>query len=86
MMCRCTSGHWVNSAAALAIGGGFDTGYIRALGLDGLKIIKDYIHAGGRYLGICAGAYLACHEIEFDMGGPLEVCGQRSLEFYPGIF
>ena len=82
----CTSGHWVNSAAVLAIGGGFDTGYLRALGSEGLQIIKDYVNAGGRYLGICAGAYLACHAIEFDKGGALEVCGQRRLGFFPGIF
>ena len=71
-------------AALLAIGGGFDTGYIRALNTDGLEKIRDYVTTGGRYLGICAGAYLACQEIEFDKGGPLEVCGPRSLQFLPG--
>lgn len=69
----------------LAIGGGFDIGYLRAFGSEGLQIIRDFIHAGGKYLGICAGAYLACHEIEFDKNGELEVCGPRSLKFFPGI-
>lgn len=36
------------------------------------------------YSGICAGAYLACDFIEFDLDGPLEVKGQRFLNFFKG--
>ena len=84
MVWLCTSGHWVSTAALLAIGGGFDTGYLRALQAEGIQLIRDYVEGGGRYLGICAGAYLACCDIEFDKGGDLEVCGPRNLMFYPG--
>lgn len=30
----------------------------------------DYVHAGGSYLGLCAGAYYACDRIEFELGTP----------------
>lgn len=68
----------------LAIGGGYDTGYIQALQSDGIRNIKNYVEGGGSYLGICAGAYLACRRIEFDKGGKFEVCGSRDLGFFPG--
>lgn len=68
----------------LAIGGGYDTGYIQALQSDGIRNIKNYVEGGGSYLGICAGAYLACRRIEFDKGGKFEVCGSRNLGFFQG--
>jgi glutamine amidotransferase-like uncharacterized protein len=56
----------METATLLAIGGGYDLGYIRALKTDGLHNIKTYVERGGSYLGICAGAYLVCRRIEFD--------------------
>ncbi|XP_013422157.1 uncharacterized protein LOC106182074 [Lingula anatina] len=78
------TGKWRESCALFAVGGGYDMGYINALQEDGLLMIKEYVHSGGAYLGICAGAYLGCSDIEFDKGGPLEVCGRRQLEFFQG--
>jgi biotin--protein ligase len=43
------------------------------------------VENGGKYLGICAGAYYACGEIEFEKGTPLEVVGERELRFFPGL-
>ncbi|KAL3843136.1 hypothetical protein ACJMK2_021088 [Sinanodonta woodiana] len=78
-------GSWKNQTALLALGGGYDLGFINALGNDGMKHIKDYVtYTGGAYLGICAGAYFACDHIEFDKGGPLEVVGERQFKFFPG--
>ncbi|KAK3596794.1 hypothetical protein CHS0354_036633 [Potamilus streckersoni] len=78
-------GSWKNQTALLALGGGYDLGFINALGNDGMKNIKDYVtYTGGAYLGICAGAYFACDHIEFDKGGPLEVVGERQFKFFPG--
>ncbi|XP_062570650.1 uncharacterized protein LOC134232679 [Saccostrea cucullata] len=77
-------GSWCDSAALYVIGGGYDLGLIEALGPTGMNKIQEYVHRGGSYLGICSGAYFACSYIEFDKGGPLEVCGERQLKFYPG--
>ncbi|XP_033739935.1 biotin--protein ligase-like [Pecten maximus] len=78
-------GTWTSSTALYVIGGGYDLGFIRALGDEGTLKIRDYVRAGGRYLGICAGAYFACNSIEFDKGGPQQVCGDRILRFFPGV-
>ncbi|XP_067655310.1 uncharacterized protein CT_035-like [Haliotis asinina] len=78
-------GHWVKDAALLAIGGGYDLGLIRALGTSGIKMIRNYVLKGGAYLGLCSGGYFACDFIEFDKCGPLDVCGERHLKFFPGL-
>lgn len=79
-------GAWCDEAALYVIGGGYDLGLIKALGPEGTNKIQQYVHQGGSYLGICSGAYFASSYIEFDKGGPLEVCGDRQLKFYPGKF
>lgn len=68
----------------LAIGGGYDLGLIKALGETGMTNIRNFIHDGGSYLGICSGAYFACDRIEFDKDGPQQVIGDRHLKFFPG--
>jgi biotin--protein ligase len=64
--------------------GGRDLPYVEALSGRGIQVIHDYIAAGGRFLGICAGAYFASSYVEFDKGGDLEVLGERALKFFPG--
>ena len=63
------------SVRLLCIGGGFDLGYVKTLGLEGMRIIREFVQTGGNYLGICAGAYFATDYVQFDAGGPLEVTG-----------
>ncbi|KAL4225722.1 hypothetical protein ACF0H5_016411 [Mactra antiquata] len=77
-------GKLCSDTSLLAIGGGYDLGLIQSLGEVGMTNIKNYVHSGGSYLGICSGAYFACDRIEFDKDGPLEVVGDRFLKFYPG--
>lgn len=77
-------GTWRRDAAAICFGGGYDLGFIQALGRNGIKHIRDYVSKGGSYLGICAGGYFGCEYIYFDEGGQLEVCGERHLKFFPG--
>ncbi|GFO12757.1 biotin--protein ligase [Plakobranchus ocellatus] len=77
-------GSWMKNCHAIAFGGGYDLGFIKALGKNGTKIIREFVQQGGAYLGICAGAYWASDYIEFDKGGPLQVVGERFLKFYPG--
>lgn len=40
--------------------------YYDDLGGKGFAAIKDYVADGGSYIGICAGAYLACQEIAYE--------------------
>lgn len=70
--------------SCLCIGGGFDLGYMQSIGQNGCKNIREFVEAGGRYVGICAGAYFASNYIAFDMNGPLEVKGERWLRFFNG--
>lgn len=44
----------------------------------------DYVERGGAYMGICAGAYYGCSEVQFEPGTALQVFGQRELAFWPG--
>ena len=74
----------MESAALLVIGGGYDMGFLRALGSDGAAQVRAYVQTGGSYLGLCAGAYFASAQVTFDEGGDLEVCGPRPLRFFPG--
>ncbi|XP_064603576.1 uncharacterized protein TC_0305-like isoform X2 [Liolophura sinensis] len=79
------NGTWRTDAALMIFGGGFDLGFIESLGKKGVQSVHDYVWAdGGAYLGLCAGGYFACDSIAFDKAGPLEVCGERHLKFYPG--
>jgi biotin--protein ligase len=72
------------NAKLFCIGGGRDLGYLKMLGVEGCEEIKNYVHLGGIYLGICAGAYFAADYIEFDLNGPIEVKGERMLKFFNG--
>jgi biotin--protein ligase len=75
---------WEREAALLIIPGGRDLFYHAKLDGAGTERIRRFVAEGGSYLGICAGAYFGCGAIEFEKGGPLEVCGERSLKFFPG--
>lgn len=78
-------GEWRGECRLLIIPGGADLPYCKYLNGAGTRIIRDYVESGGRYLGLCAGAYFACKRVEFELGTPLEVQGDRELAFYPGI-
>ncbi len=76
---------WEKEIDLLIVPGGRDIFYHAALDGKGTEKIRRYVENGGNYLGICAGAYFACESIEFEKGGPIEVCAERSLKFFPGI-
>ncbi|ODN76679.1 biotin-[acetyl-CoA-carboxylase] ligase [Cryptococcus amylolentus CBS 6039] len=77
---------WEPSCALLVIPGGRDLPFVEALTEQRAvtEKIREYVQEGGRYLGLCAGAYFACEQVTFDVGGGLEVCGKRDLGFFPG--
>jgi glutamine amidotransferase-like uncharacterized protein len=82
--CKLKEEGWEDRTAAIIIPGGRDVYYHSALGQEGSEKIKKYVQQGGAYLGLCAGAYFASEEIEFEKGGRHEVCAKRTLCFYPG--
>ncbi|KIO23381.1 hypothetical protein M407DRAFT_78134, partial [Tulasnella calospora MUT 4182] len=75
---------WPASCALLVIPGGRDTPYVSALEKANPKI-KDYVKLGGSFLGICAGGYYGSARVEWEVGTPLEVVGDRALAFFPGV-
>lgn len=77
------AGGWQETCEALAFPGGADRPYARKLDGAGNRLIRDYVEAGGRYLGVCAGAYYACRRIDFT-GADLAVKQERELAFFPG--
>jgi len=75
---------WEKKAEIVIIPGGRDVPYSLALQGDANRRIRNYVANGGRYLGICAGAYYGSASVCFEKGGPLEVIGPRELSFFPG--
>jgi biotin--protein ligase len=73
---------WIQTAALLVIPGGADIPYFEKLRGQGCTNISEYVKNGGKYLGICAGAYFACGEIEFALGTDEEVRQERELKFF----
>lgn len=76
---------WESDTSLLIIPGGRDIPYHVALKGKGNARIRSFVNNGGSFLGICAGAYYGCRNVEFDRGTPLEVVGERELAFFPGI-
>ena len=72
---------WEPSCALLVIPGGRDLPYVDELGVKTrvTKRIREFIEHGGKYLGICAGAYFGSETVIFDQGGDMEVVGKRDL-------
>jgi glutamine amidotransferase-like uncharacterized protein len=77
------NGSWQEDAALFVIPGGADLFYAKKLNGKGNANIKSFVTNGGKFLGICAGAYYASSEVEFELGGSLEVIGTRELGFFP---
>lgn len=77
-------GDWENEAALLIVPGGRDIPYHEKLKGKANQRIRNYIESGGKYLGICAGAYYGSKNIVFEEGKKHEVIAQRELGFFPG--
>lgn len=76
--------NWEENTSILIIPGGRDIPYFELLKGVGCKKIYNYVSNGGKYIGICAGAYFACNFIEFEKGTPNEVLSYRDLNFFYG--
>jgi len=66
--------------------GGADTPMVTALGTSGAAALSAYVAAGGAYLGLCAGAYLAAARIEWEAArSGWAVVADRPLGWYRGV-
>lgn len=75
---------WEPQTALFVMPGGRDLPYHRALKGAANQRLRRYIENGGKYLGICAGAYYGCRDFQFEKGTPLEMMQERELAFFPG--
>lgn len=80
---------FLRTVTLIIIPGGAGQAIYRQLGPLGNHKIKAYVHAGGNYLGLCAGAYYGASETQFEVGRgkPYEIPSDTdaALGFYPGI-
>jgi biotin--protein ligase len=75
---------WEAGCSLLVIPGGRDLPFVQDLAGRPIERIRNFVlQRKGRFLGICAGAYFACHRVEFEEGTPLEVIGMRELNLCP---
>ncbi|MGD2168740.1 MAG: BPL-N domain-containing protein [Chlamydiota bacterium] len=77
-------GSWDIGCSLFVIPGGRDLPYQNLLQGQGIENIASFVKKGGKFLGICAGAYFACSSIEFAKGTNLEIIEKRDLQFYSG--
>jgi len=76
---------WEKETYALAIGGGSCSIWEALLQEEGMRKIHDFVVQGGRYLGICAGAYFGAAISYFQEVGKEPLEKRRPLGFYPGL-
>jgi type 1 glutamine amidotransferase len=62
--------------------GGSGSGQSKGLGETGLRNVREFVRQGGGYVGICAGAYLAC--ASFDWGLAILNAGTVSSKWRRG--
>lgn len=80
---------WAPSCALLVIPGGRDVPYLKSLseGDSGSAnaAIKSYVQGGGKFLGLCAGAYYASRTVDWERGrAGYQILGERPLRFFNG--
>jgi glutamine amidotransferase-like uncharacterized protein len=72
---------YLDKQTLLIMPGGADLYFCEKLNDIGNQRIRDFVKNGGSYLGICAGAYYACSQLDWGCG---EITGTRELDFYNG--
>ncbi|HMO02685.1 MAG TPA: BPL-N domain-containing protein [Oligoflexia bacterium] len=75
---------WESRCALLIMPGGADVPYDRALRGKGNAKILNYVKQGGRYLGICAGAYYGTSQVIWNAGKKDQIIEDRELKFFKG--
>jgi glutamine amidotransferase-like uncharacterized protein len=78
-------GRVLGMADIFVMPGGADLPYCKKLNGLGNDNIRAYVEEGGTYLGICAGAYYGCHDIEYHKGRDDEICEKRELKLIDAV-
>lgn len=71
--------NWEDKTVVLAMGGGSCRQWDEQLQPEGIEKIQRYVNGGGKYIGLCAGAYFASAESRFKT-----MEKNRPLAFFPG--
>lgn len=58
----------LNVFDVLVFPGGTGSGQSKGIGETGVKNVREFVRNGGGYVGICAGAYLACSNFSWSLG------------------
>lgn len=74
---------WEDKTAVLVMGGGSCRDWDEELQSEGIEKIERYVKGGGRYIGICAGAYFASAESYFKLSDRI-IEKSRPLAFFSG--
>lgn len=75
---------FLKKAQILIMPGGRDIFYHKAIGKQGCQAIREFVHNGGVYVGICAGAYFASSYIDFYATEKEALKGIRHLGLWKG--
>jgi GMP synthase-like glutamine amidotransferase len=69
---RVQAGEWatidLQAFDLVVFSGGSGSAQAEAIGLAGRNNVREYVRNGGGYVGICAGAYLACSNFTWGLG------------------
>jgi len=76
--------NWEETTELIIFPGEADSEYEKNLEKIGCEKIRNFVKSGGKYLGICAGAYFAGNSLEFAKGTKLEIIEKRSLTLFNG--
>lgn len=60
------SAEGLSGLEVLVVPGGWAPGVLEAAGEEGLRAVRGFVEAGGRYVGVCAGAYVAAREVRWE--------------------
>jgi len=52
----------------IVFSGGSGSGQAKAIGEEGRAAVREFVRQGGGYVGVCAGAYLACSNFDWGLG------------------
>jgi biotin--protein ligase len=74
---------WEAKTVVLAMGGGSCRLWDVQLQVEGIQKIQRYVQGGGKYIGVCAGAYFASAESRFELSDRT-IEKSRPLAFFPG--
>ncbi len=76
--------NWEKEIDVIIFGGGRASGFVESLTLnctdyEPLLRIKNFVYEGGKYIGLCAGAYFASTRIEFEQGTKEGIATEMTL-------